>query len=94
MLETSRCHHYLLSYLPIYAIFNCKLRSSNSNVSRDCAPSGYSWFSIHREFTVEATDTFVSEHGLLSIVVVSMHDKGQLVSVRMLFGSSYKSTSI
>ena len=49
---------------------------------------------MHRKFAIFAADTLVSKHGLLFAIVASVHDEGQWVGVRMLFGSCYEPASV
>jgi len=92
--EAGWCHNNLLALNPIDVIFNCESSISDVDSCCDGSPGLDPWSSIHVELAVEATNTFVSKHRLLCSVIVSIQDKGKLMSVGMLCCSCNKSTSI
>jgi hypothetical protein len=73
--ETSRGYDNDFSYLPVHWLFHCEGSCSGVDGGPDGGPGDISWLAVHRELAVHASDTLVTEHGLLLVIVTAVHDE-------------------
>lgn len=94
MNKWSRRNCNSFTYLPIYIFTDSKTSSSRWNGGRNGSPCWDPRFSIHRKFTVNASNSFVSKHWLLFSVIISVHNKLEVAMKWGILSSCNKLSTI
>lgn len=94
VIVTCRSNDNTFSNSPINRIENGQFILSSDDFSIQRCPSIISFLSIHCEFTFKTSNTFVTEHWLLGLPNISVHDECQFVLIREFFGTCNELTTI
>lgn len=87
MEETRRCDNNLITYNPINWIFNHQEVIGWVDSVGKHGPGVLFRLTVHGELAFHAADSLISEHGLLSIIVTSIHDEVKRIEMWLLLSS-------
>lgn len=93
MIETGRGDYNLITYIPINCILDLQEAISWVDGVGEHGPGVLLRLAVHGELAFQASNSLVSEHRLLGVIVVSVHDEVEIVKMRLLLSSCDESST-